>query len=73
MFETPDPDPNDHSPEATAAHSLVTFENQPDFDRWLHSEIPALGGIRPVTLLETETGRQQVRDILGRIEWGIYS
>ena len=71
MFETPDPD--DHSPEATAAHGLVTFENQQDFDCWLHSEIPALGGIRPATLLATEAGRQQVRDILGRIQHGIYS
>ena len=71
MFETPDY--NDHSPEATAAHGLATFGNQHDFDRWLHSEVPALGGIRPATLLGTEAGRQQVRDILGRIQHGIYS
>ena len=71
MFETSDP--NDHSLEATAAHGLAVFENEDDLAHWLQSENRALGGIRPETLLAAEAGRQQVRDILGRIQHGIYS
>ncbi len=58
---------------AVLAHGLEVFENEPDFHRWLQFENPALGGLRPQVLLSSALGREQVREVLGRIQWGIFS
>lgn len=41
--------------------------------RWLKSPIRALGGVTPLSLLDTDAGAEQVDIILGRIEYGVYS
>lgn len=41
--------------------------------RWLHKENRALGGARPVTLLDTDVGASAVEDVLARIEYGVTS
>jgi len=41
--------------------------------RWLNAPNRALGGQPPTVLLETDHGLQQVEEILGRIEHGVYS
>lgn len=41
--------------------------------RWLHTPNRALGGNRPLELLDTDLGSRQVEEVLGRIEFGIYS
>ncbi|WP_143764551.1 type II RES/Xre toxin-antitoxin system antitoxin [Owenweeksia hongkongensis] len=40
---------------------------------WLHSTVPALGNQRPLDLLDTYQGFNEVMKVLGRIEWGIAS
>jgi putative toxin-antitoxin system antitoxin component (TIGR02293 family) len=40
---------------------------------WLLGINRALGGVTPLSLLDTDVGLQQVLDILGRIEYGVYS
>jgi putative toxin-antitoxin system antitoxin component (TIGR02293 family) len=40
---------------------------------WLRGTVRALGGIRPLDLLDTDLGAQQVEQVLGRIEHGVYS
>lgn len=40
---------------------------------WLAEPIRALGGIVPLALLDTEIGADAVRDVLGRIEHGVFS
>ena len=40
---------------------------------WLRGTVRALGGVRPLDLLDTDLGAQQVERILGRIEHGVYS
>lgn len=40
---------------------------------WLHGPVLALGGVRPLDLLDTDLGAQQVEQVLGRIEHGVYS
>jgi putative toxin-antitoxin system antitoxin component (TIGR02293 family) len=40
---------------------------------WLVTENRALGGRQPITLLDTGIGFQDVLDVLGRIEYGVYS
>jgi putative toxin-antitoxin system antitoxin component (TIGR02293 family) len=41
--------------------------------RWLRHPNRALGGVVPLELLDTEAGARQVDEILGRIEFGMYS
>jgi putative toxin-antitoxin system antitoxin component (TIGR02293 family) len=41
--------------------------------RWLQSPNRALGGDRPLDLLDTDIGVRSVETILGRIEYGLYS
>lgn len=40
---------------------------------WLKSSVEALDGEHPINLLDTPTGIQWVLDVLGRIEYGVYS
>lgn len=49
------------------------FGDQRNFFKWLNLPNPAFGGIEPQTLLELPDGISKVRDLLGRIEYGVYS
>ena len=40
---------------------------------WLKSSVTAISGEQPIHLLDTPTGIQWVLDVLGRIEYGVYS
>lgn len=40
---------------------------------WLVTRNRALGNVTPLSLLETEAGVDEVIDVLGRIEFGVYS
>lgn len=46
----------------------------PDPSRlWLHAVNRALGGLTPVSLLDTDAGSRQVETVLGRLKHGVYS
>lgn len=40
---------------------------------WMHCEVPALSGSRPVDLIDTAQGRDMVGQVLGKIEYGEFS
>ncbi|MEL7983112.1 antitoxin Xre/MbcA/ParS toxin-binding domain-containing protein [Vreelandella titanicae] len=40
---------------------------------WLHTEVPALSGTRPIDLLDTFAGREMVRQVLRKISYGEFS
>lgn len=40
---------------------------------WLKAPNKVLGGITPAQTLSVSYGTEEVMDILGRVEWGIYS
>ena len=42
------------------------------FRHWMESAIPALGGRRPVEFITTTVGIRLLRDIMGRIEHGVF-
>ncbi len=42
------------------------------FRHWMGSSIPALGGRRPTDLITSGVGIRLLRDILGRIEHGVF-
>jgi putative toxin-antitoxin system antitoxin component (TIGR02293 family) len=41
--------------------------------RWMTEENRALGGARPLDLLDTEVGKAEVQDVLRRIDYGLFS
>ena len=55
---------------AAATETLGSRENAA---RWLTGSVAALGGVAPLSLLDTDVGLDQVLTILGRIEFGVYS
>ncbi|MFO7978505.1 MAG: antitoxin Xre/MbcA/ParS toxin-binding domain-containing protein [Bacteroidales bacterium] len=49
------------------------FESKENFFKWLELPNTAFGGLQPKELLEVPGGIAKVRDLLGRIEHGVYS
>jgi putative toxin-antitoxin system antitoxin component (TIGR02293 family) len=41
--------------------------------RWLNAPQVGLGGAVPLEYAESELGAREVEDLLGRIEYGVYS
>jgi putative toxin-antitoxin system antitoxin component (TIGR02293 family) len=66
---------SDKALQIAALYSLGadTFDSMIDFKEWLESPLLALGGEKPATFLSNDTGLTLIRDLLGRIEYGVYS
>lgn len=56
-----------------AALAEETFQSEEKAHGWLRDANRALGGERPLDLLETEGGARLVEQILGRIAHGVFS
>lgn len=54
-------------------YGTEVFQNKENFFKWLKLPNTVLGGIEPQELLEIPGGVSKVRDLLGRIEYGVYS
>jgi putative toxin-antitoxin system antitoxin component (TIGR02293 family) len=54
-------------------HGFDVFGDEKSFIGWLNTPNTALGMVTPFSMLHTQYGRQEVHDVLGRIEWGVYS
>lgn len=55
------------------AYGFEVFEDEERFRKWLQLPLRALGGKKPFDILHTSFGREEVRNIIGRIEYGISS
>lgn len=55
------------------AKGLEVFEDGTKLNKWLHKENRALKGKKPFDLLRTPTGIHLVKQVLGRLEEGVYS
>jgi putative toxin-antitoxin system antitoxin component (TIGR02293 family) len=56
-----------------AWRAVDVFENSEPALAWLKGGNRALGGVRPLDLLDTDIGAENVLDVLGRIEHGVFS
>jgi len=54
-------------------YGIEVFGSNENFFKWLELPNTSLGGIEPQELVEIPGGISKVRDILGRIEHGVYS
>jgi putative toxin-antitoxin system antitoxin component (TIGR02293 family) len=53
--------------------AVEVFETKENARQWLASPQAGLGGAVPLDYAETEIGAREVEDLLGRIEYGVYS
>jgi putative toxin-antitoxin system antitoxin component (TIGR02293 family) len=53
--------------------AVEVMESEEHARQWLASPQFGLGGAVPLDYAETETGAREVEDLLGRIEYGVYS
>jgi len=53
--------------------AMEVMETQENARQWLTSPQFGLGGTIPLEYAETEVGAREVEDLLGRIEYGVYS
>lgn len=51
----------------------TVFEGADSALNWLQSQNAALGGVTPLSLLDTDIGADSVLDTLGRIEHGVFA
>lgn len=56
-----------------ANYGTTVFQDQGKFTRWLRRPLRLLGERAPLDLMDSPTGVQLVEDILGRIDYGIFS
>ena len=55
------------------SYGYEVFENKERFNTWMKRENSALGGIAPLALIDTLYGMEEVKHLIGRIEYGVYS
>lgn len=55
------------------SYGYEVFEDIDKFNAWMFRPNRALGGQRPYDLLDTQFGREEVKNLIGRIEYGVYS
>lgn len=54
-------------------YGIEVFGDKENFFKWLKLPNTALGGLEPQELVEIPGGVSKVKDVLGRIEHGVYS
>jgi putative toxin-antitoxin system antitoxin component (TIGR02293 family) len=55
------------------AKGIEVFEEENDFIEWLHTRNTALGEVKPIDLMNSAIGREQIEELLIRIQYGMYS
>lgn len=55
------------------ARALDVLESEEAARAWLVTDNRALGWVTPLSLLDTDAGAREVEDVLGRIEYGVFS
>lgn len=53
--------------------AVEVLESEESARQWLNSPQVGLGGAIPLEYAETEVGAREVEDLLGRIDYGVYS
>ena len=54
-------------------YGVEVFGEKRKFIHWMSNPIRSTGGIAPLELMDTKYGMEEVKDIIGRIDYGVYS
>ncbi len=55
------------------SYGYDVFENREGFNKWMRTENASLGNKKPIDFLDTMYGFQEIKDLIGRIDYGVYS
>lgn len=55
------------------SYGYEVFEDEAKFNQWMFKPNQALGGKSPYDVIDNQFGREEVKNIIGRIDYGIYS
>jgi len=55
------------------SYGYEVFEDKDRFNQWMLRPNQALGGQAPYNLIHNQFGREEVRNVIGRIEYGVFS
>lgn len=55
------------------SYGYEVFEDEERFNKWMFSPNRALGGSTPYELANNQFGREEIKNLIGRIEYGVYS
>ncbi len=55
------------------AYGYEVFEDHSAFNQWMHTSNQALGGLTPLSITNSLYGREEVKNLIGRIAYGVYS
>ena len=55
------------------SYGFEVFEDEARFNQWMLRPNKALGGQSPYDLIDNQFGREEVKNLIGRIDYGIYS
>ena len=52
---------------------VSVFEKKDKFQKWVNTENLSLGNKKPIEFLSSSYGRKYIKQLLGRIEYGVFS
>jgi putative toxin-antitoxin system antitoxin component (TIGR02293 family) len=55
------------------SYGFSVFEDEAKFNEWVFRPNKALGGKQPFELLDNYFGREEIKNVIGRIDYGVYS
>ncbi|MES2648040.1 MAG: MbcA/ParS/Xre antitoxin family protein [Bacteroidota bacterium] len=55
------------------SYGYEVFEDEDRFNSWIFSPNHSLNGLAPFDYLDTQFGREEIKDLIGRIDYGVYS
>lgn len=55
------------------SYGYEVFEDENRFNEWIFRPNQAFGGQTPFDLLDNQYGREEVKSLIGRIDYGVYS
>ncbi|MEL1242974.1 antitoxin Xre/MbcA/ParS toxin-binding domain-containing protein [Flavobacterium sp. DGU11] len=55
------------------SYGYEVFEDEAKFNDWMFRPNRALGGKLPYDVIDNQFGREEVKNIIGRIDYGVYS
>jgi putative toxin-antitoxin system antitoxin component (TIGR02293 family) len=55
------------------SYGYEVFEDEEKFNAWIFKPNQALGGCTPYDLIDNQFGREEVKNLIGRIAYGVYS
>jgi putative toxin-antitoxin system antitoxin component (TIGR02293 family) len=55
------------------SYGYEAFESREQFNQWMKTPNRSIGGVTPLSILDTLYGLEEVKHLIGRIEYGIFS